>query len=61
MAGDIIALVDVLFGKEIKVFVAGHDRGARVTYRLALDYGERLNGACVVNVIPITECWSSMS
>lgn len=61
MAGDIVALIDALFGRNIKVLVAGHDRGARVTYRLALDYGERLKGACVVNIVPITEVWSSQS
>jgi haloacetate dehalogenase len=33
-------------------FVAGHDRGARVTHRLALDYPERVMQACVMDIVP---------
>jgi haloacetate dehalogenase len=33
-------------------FVAGHDRGARVTHRLALDYPEKIKKACVMDIVP---------
>jgi len=32
--------------------VAGHDRGARVTHRMALDYPERVKKACVMDIAP---------
>lgn len=35
-----------------KFFVAGHDRGARVTHRMALDYPEKIQKACVMDVVP---------
>ncbi|SFR42110.1 haloacetate dehalogenase [Marinobacter daqiaonensis] len=35
-----------------RFFVAGHDRGARVTHRLALDYPERIRKACVMDIVP---------
>nr|VFK46351.1 MAG: haloacetate dehalogenase [Candidatus Kentron sp. TC]VFK50853.1 MAG: haloacetate dehalogenase [Candidatus Kentron sp. TC]VFK64041.1 MAG: haloacetate dehalogenase [Candidatus Kentron sp. TC] len=33
-------------------FVAGHDRGARVAHRMALDYPERIGRACVMDIAP---------
>jgi haloacetate dehalogenase len=35
--------------------VVGHDRGARVAYRMALDHPERVERLCVLNVIPTVE------
>ena len=35
-----------------KFFVAGHDRGARVTHRLALDYPHKILKACVMDIMP---------
>jgi haloacetate dehalogenase len=35
--------------------VVGHDRGARVAYRLALDRPERIRAVAVLDVIPILE------
>lgn len=35
--------------------VAGHDRGARVTYRLALDHPECVERAAVLDIIPTLE------
>jgi len=32
--------------------VAGHDRGARVTHRLALDYPDKVKKACVMDIAP---------
>jgi haloacetate dehalogenase len=35
--------------------IAGHDRGGRVAYRLALDYPERVIAAAVLDILPIAE------
>jgi haloacetate dehalogenase len=35
--------------------VVGHDRGARVAYRMALDHADRVERLCVLNVIPTVE------
>jgi haloacetate dehalogenase len=35
--------------------VAGHDRGARVTYRMAFDHPERIERACVIDIVPTVE------
>ena len=52
MAADIIALVDALFGADTRFVVAGHDRGARVAYRLARDYPGRVVGLNVQDIVP---------
>jgi len=38
--------------------VAGHDRGARVAYRLALDAPGKVSKLCVLDIIPTGEMWS---
>lgn len=40
--------------------VAGHDRGARVTYRMALDHAERLTQAAVIDILPTYDYWNRM-
>ena len=50
MAADMVALMRH-FGYE-QFAVAGHDRGARVTHRLALDHPERVTKACVIDITP---------
>jgi haloacetate dehalogenase len=40
--------------------VAGHDRGARVTYRMALDHGDRLTRAAVLDILPTYDYWNRM-
>lgn len=37
--------------------VAGHDRGGRVTYRMALDHPGAVARLAVLDVIPIAEAW----
>jgi haloacetate dehalogenase len=56
MARDAVALMRRL-GFE-RFSVAGHDRGARVAYRLALDHPERVERIAVLDVIPTGETWS---
>jgi haloacetate dehalogenase len=49
-------LVDVMaqLGHE-RFAVVGHDRGARVAYRMALDHADRVTRLCVLNVVPTAE------
>ena len=54
---DIAAeLVDVMaqLGHD-RFAVVGHDRGARVAYRMALDHPQRVERLCVLNIIPTIE------
>ena len=37
--------------------VAGHDRGGRVAYRMALDHPAAIERVAVLDVIPIAEAW----
>src|SRR5205823_4825388 len=37
--------------------VAGHDRGGRVGYRLALDHPDRVQRLAVLDVVPIGDAW----
>lgn len=46
-------MVDVMQQMGYKHFnVAGHDRGARVTHRMALDYPEKVLKAAVLDIVP---------
>ena len=50
------ALADAMSELGIARFaVVGHDRGARVAYRLALDQPERIGALAVLDVIPILD------
>ncbi len=50
MAAAIVDLMDVL-GHE-SFAVVGHDRGARVAYRMALDHPDRVTHVAVLNTVP---------
>ncbi|PHQ26999.1 alpha/beta hydrolase [Marinobacter guineae] len=50
MASDMVAVMEALGYQRFSV--AGHDRGARVTHRLCLDYAERVERACVMDIAP---------
>ena len=50
MAKDMITLMQKLGFN--KFFVAGHDRGARVTHRMCLDYPNNILKACVMDITP---------
>ena len=41
--------------------VVGHDRGARVAYRMALDHPARVTAAAVVNVVPTLDQFERMA
>jgi haloacetate dehalogenase len=55
MAQDMIQLMERLGFS--KFFVAGHDRGGRVAYRMALDYPEKILAVSVLDIIPTLEVW----
>jgi haloacetate dehalogenase len=38
--------------------VAGHDRGGRVAYRLALDHPDRVTKVSILDIIPTGEAWA---
>jgi haloacetate dehalogenase len=59
LAGELVELMAQL-GHE-RFAVVGHDRGARVAYRMALDFPERVERACVLNVIPTVEQFERMA
>lgn len=58
MARDIVALMAALGWK--RFFLAGHDRGARVAYRLALDVPDRVAALATLDIIPTLENWEAM-
>jgi haloacetate dehalogenase len=42
-------------------FVAGHDRGGRVAYRLALDHPARVLRLAVLDILPTWDVWQAMN
>jgi len=40
--------------------VAGHDRGGRVAYRMALDHPQRVRRLAVLDILPTSEYWARM-
>ena len=57
MAADIVALMDHLGLPDAHVL--GHDRGARVAYRLALDHPGRLRRLGIIEIAPTAEYWDA--
>src|SRR6185436_8928041 len=41
--------------------IAGHDRGARVGYRLALDHPETVSALAVLDILPTADVWAGAS
>jgi haloacetate dehalogenase len=56
MASELVAAMAKL-GFE-RFGVAGHDRGGRVAYRMALDHPERLERLAVLDILPTLDVWS---
>lgn len=50
MAQDMVEVM-TSFGYQ-EFFVAGHDRGARVVHRMALDHPEKIKKACMMDITP---------
>jgi haloacetate dehalogenase len=55
MAQDMVIVMEQLgFGR---FSVAGHDRGGRVAYRMALDHPDRVERLAVLDVLPTETVW----
>lgn len=50
MAGDCVEVMEALGFRSF--YVAGHDRGGRVTHRMCLDHPDRVKAACVMDIAP---------
>jgi len=55
MADDLVAVMQQLGFTRFSV--AGHDRGGRVAYRMALDYPRRVQQIAVLDVLPTLTTW----
>ena len=55
MAAEVVEIMKML-GYE-KFAVIGHDRGARVAYRLALDYPDRVHRLVPLDILPTAAYW----
>ena len=58
MAAELVELMGAL-GHD-RFAVVGHDRGARVAYRLALDHPERVTRVALLNVVPTVDQFERM-
>lgn len=58
MANVMIELMEKL--GHVRFHLAGHDRGGRVAYRMALDHPGRLVKLAVLDIIPTFEMWHRM-
>jgi haloacetate dehalogenase len=53
MADDVVKVMEAL--GHVQFALAGHDRGARVGFRLALDHPGRLSKLALVNIAPVDD------
>jgi haloacetate dehalogenase len=58
MAAVMIAVMEA-FGF-VRFRLAGHDRGGRIAYRLALDHPERVERLAVLDILPTYDYWRRM-
>ncbi len=58
MAGCMMALMQSLGHEDF--FLAGHDRGGRVAYRLALDHPQRVRKLALLDVATTLDTWEGM-
>lgn len=58
MANDMIELMAALGWR--KFAVAGHDRGGRAAYRMALDHPEAVTKLAVLDIVPTHTVWTNM-
>jgi len=59
LAADVVALARAL-GHD-RFALAGHDRGALVAFRAALDHPEAISHLAVLDVIPVVDLWASLT
>ena len=58
MGQDVIRVMEAL--GHVRFAVAGHDRGARVGYRLALDHPGRVERLALLDILPTYHVWELM-
>jgi haloacetate dehalogenase len=58
MALDLVEVMGTLRFRQFAV--VGHDRGARVAYRLALDHPDCTAALCSLDVVPTAETWDRL-
>ncbi|MBZ6076089.1 alpha/beta fold hydrolase [Microvirga puerhi] len=58
MGQDVIAVMEALGATRFAL--AGHDRGARVGYRLALDHPGRIERLSLLDILPTSYVWAQM-
>jgi haloacetate dehalogenase len=58
LAADCLAVMQVLGHRQF--FVAGHDRGGRVAYRLALDHPTAVRALVAIDILPTWNVWRLM-
>lgn len=58
MAADMVAVMTAL--GHPRFLLAGHDRGARVGYRLAFDRPECVSRLAILDILPTFEVWARM-
>ena len=58
MGRDMAAVMTALGHQRFAV--AGHDRGGRVAYRMALDMPERIARLAALDIVPVAEVWERM-
>jgi len=59
LASDMFEVMDSL-GHQ-RFFLAGHDRGARVSHRMCLDHPDRIMKVCILDVLPSYHSWTNLS
>jgi haloacetate dehalogenase len=59
MAKDVVACMQAL-GHE-RFHLAGHDRGGRVAYRLALDHPDRVTKLATLDIVPTLTMWENLN
>ena len=57
MAADMAALMSGI--GHARFAVVGHDRGARVAHRLALDHAERVTKLCLIDIAPTLDMYAA--
>lgn len=58
MARDVVQAMERLGFHRFAV--VGHDRGARVAYRMALDFPDRITKLAVLDIVPTLDTWERM-
>jgi haloacetate dehalogenase len=58
MAGQMVEMMTQLGYDTFDV--AGHDRGGRVAYRMALDHPQRVSRLVVLDILPTSDYWAKM-